>query len=131
MTGHIFLTYSRMPLVHELKEYCTSQGLPFHILMVLDSASAHPHMLQDLHCDIKLVFLPPNTTSLLQPMDQGIVRMFKAHCLQKTWHALSLKCEVSLSKLEKATQAPEKTELGLQKDVVGRHWRKFAICDVI
>ena len=73
MTGHIFQTYSRISLVHELKVYCTSQGLPFHILMVLDNATAHPHMLQDLHRDIKFVFLLPNTTSLLQPMDQGVI----------------------------------------------------------
>ena len=48
--------------------------------------------------------------------------MFKAHYLQKTWHALSLKCDVSLSKLEKATQAPTESEVQLQKNVVHRHW---------
>ena len=77
MTGHTFQAYSKAALAHKLKEYCTSQGLPFHILMVLDNASTHPHVLQDLHSDIKSVFLPPNTTSLLQPMDQGAIQMFK------------------------------------------------------
>ena len=65
MTGHIFPANSRTSLVYELKEYCTSQGIPFRILMVLDSAPAHPHMLQDFHRDIKFVFLPPNITSLV------------------------------------------------------------------
>ena len=41
MTGHIFQMYSRMSFVHELKEYCTSQGLPLCILMVLNNAPAH------------------------------------------------------------------------------------------
>ena len=35
--------------------------------------------------------------------------MFKAHYLQKTWRALSMKCDVSLDELEKAAQAPKKT----------------------
>ena len=63
MTSHIFQEYSKRTFVHELKEYCTSQGLPICILMVLDNPPAHPHVLQDLHQDIKFVFLPPTTTS--------------------------------------------------------------------
>ena len=70
MMDHIFQAYSKTQLVHELKEYCTSQGLPFRILMVLDNAPAHPHVL--LHQDIKFVFLPPNTTSLLQDVQGAL-----------------------------------------------------------
>ena len=120
MTGSIFQAYSKTQLLGELKDYCMSQCLPFKILMVLDNAPAHPQMLQDLHSNIKLVFLPPNTTSLLQPMDQGVIRMFKTHFLQKSWHSLGLKCNVSLDELEKAAQAPE-NPVELQKDVVRRH----------
>ena len=79
MTDHIFQVYSKVQLVHELKEYCKSQDLAFRILRVLDNAPAHPHVLQDLHQDIKFVFLPPNTTFLLQPMDQGVIKMLKVH----------------------------------------------------
>ena len=128
MTGTILQSYTKASLVHNLKEYCRSQDLPFCILVVVDSAPAHPHILQDLHMDIKFVFMSPNTTSLLQPMDQGVIKMFKAHCLQKTWHAFRKKCCVSLSKLEKAAQALEKSEVELQKDVVRRHWKEFTIC---
>ena len=45
------------------------------VAMILDNCSAHPHV-QDLRA-IKLVFLPPNTTSVTQPMDQGIIQNFK------------------------------------------------------
>lgn len=47
------------------------------IVLLVDNCTAHPH-LENLRC-IKLVFLPPNTTSVLQPMDQGVIRSLKSH----------------------------------------------------
>ncbi|CAM4835599.1 unnamed protein product [Rotaria magnacalcarata] len=48
-----------------------------HVLMFLDNAPVHP---QDIQLEnIKLKFFPPNTTAVIQPMDQGIIRAFKAH----------------------------------------------------
>ena len=55
-------------------------------------------------------------------MDQSVIKMFKAHYLPKTWHALSMKCDVS-DELEKAAQVPEKTEVEFQKEMALRHWR--------
>lgn len=48
------------------------------ILLALDNCSAHPDINQTL-TNIKLCFLPPNTTSVLQPLDQGIIKNFKVH----------------------------------------------------
>lgn len=45
------------------------------IALIIDNCSAHPN-LTDLRA-ITLVFLPPNTTSRLQPCDQGIIKNFK------------------------------------------------------
>ena len=47
------------------------------VALVLDNASCHPATLQRLLKSIKLVFIPPNTTSVIQPMDQGIIANFK------------------------------------------------------
>ena len=47
-----------------------------NILMFLDNASSHS---EDVRLsNVTLKFLPPNTTSVLQPLDQGIIRAFKA-----------------------------------------------------
>jgi hypothetical protein len=45
------------------------------ILLLVDNCPAHPHI-QDLS-NIKLVILPPNATSVLQPMGMGITESFK------------------------------------------------------
>ena len=45
-----------------------------HIMMFVDNCSAHPDI-QLSH--VKLVFLPPNTTSRLQPCDAGIIQAVK------------------------------------------------------
>ena len=47
------------------------------VALIIDNCPAHPII--DNLSDIKLVFLPPNTTSVNQPMDQGIIRCLKAN----------------------------------------------------
>ena len=45
------------------------------VLMIVDNCSAHPQV-EKLDA-IKLVFLPPNSTSRLQPCDMGIIKNLK------------------------------------------------------
>lgn len=48
-----------------------------HVLLFMDNAPSHiiPDKLMNVRCE----FLPPTTTSHLQPMDAGIINAFKAH----------------------------------------------------
>lgn len=46
------------------------------ILLLVDNCPAHCSV-ENLNC-IKLVFLPPNVTSVLQPMDMGVIKSLKA-----------------------------------------------------
>ena len=48
-----------------------------HILLLMDNASSHQLEENQELSNIKLHFLPPNTTSHLQPIDQGIIHSFK------------------------------------------------------
>ena len=67
MTEKIFTDWLRewdRKLVEEGREVC----------LLLDNASVH----KDVDLDnITLVFFPPNTTSILQPLDAGILANFK------------------------------------------------------
>ena len=46
------------------------------IALIFDNCTAHPHVEQ--LASIELIFLPPNTTSHTQPMDQGVICSLKA-----------------------------------------------------
>ena len=48
-----------------------------NIALIIDNCPAYPSI-SNL-TNVQLVFLPPNTTSILQPMDQGVIRSLKAH----------------------------------------------------
>ncbi|XP_069182767.1 tigger transposable element-derived protein 1-like [Procambarus clarkii] len=64
-----------------MRNYLVDKQLPLKALLVLDNAPAHPCQLQDdlfpENQFITIKFLPPNTTPLLQPMDQQVIANFK------------------------------------------------------
>lgn len=57
--------------------HCRNLGVPFKVLLLLSNAPAHPPSLVDRCQSVKVEFLPPNTTSLLQPLDQELITNMK------------------------------------------------------
>jgi hypothetical protein len=55
-----------------IKSYCTANQLHSKALLILDNAPTLPSYLGELSISVK-VFLPPYTTSVLLPMDQGVI----------------------------------------------------------
>ena len=61
------------------------------ILLPLDNASSHD---KDLHLtNVKLQFLPSNSTSRLQPLDQGIIKAIKAHYRKRLMEAVLVRLD--------------------------------------
>ncbi len=54
-------------ILHKLNKRMADQGR--HVLLFVNNCSAHT--VTNDYSNIKIIFLPPNTTSRLQPMDQG------------------------------------------------------------
>ena len=73
MTLGLFENWFFRHFVKDVERYCLIKGLPFKVLLVLDNAPGHPANLNDFHSNVRVVYLPPNTISLLQPMDQGVI----------------------------------------------------------
>ncbi|XP_026577826.1 tigger transposable element-derived protein 1-like [Pseudonaja textilis] len=71
--------------IPQVKEYCWQKGIPFRILLLLSKAPGYPPDLESLHPHIKIVYLPPNTSVLLQPMSQGAISAFKAYYLHEVF----------------------------------------------
>lgn len=71
------------------------------ILLLVDNCPAHPEVPLK---KIKLVFMPPNTSSKLQPMDQGVIHSLKSRyrkiMLLKMLEAIDSKQEFSVSLLD-------------------------------
>ncbi|XP_055634227.1 tigger transposable element-derived protein 1-like [Toxorhynchites rutilus septentrionalis] len=82
VTQEIFRRWLEECFVPEGKPYLAKKGLEFRVLLVIDNAPGH---LRVEHPNVQIVFLPPNTTSLIQPLDQGIIATFKRHYIKTTF----------------------------------------------
>lgn len=74
MTCALFEDWFHNCFVPEAKTYLAKKNLEFKVLLLLDNSPSHPVNLQ--HPNVHIEFLPPNTTSMIQPQDQGIISTF-------------------------------------------------------
>ena len=88
MSSALFLEWFDSFFVPDAKRFCSIKKIPFRVLLLLDNAPGHPKTLVGRYPNVNVVFMPPNTTSLLQPMDQEIIANVKAAYACKTFTLL-------------------------------------------
>jgi len=49
----------------------------------VDNAPGHPAHVHDFHSNVKVVFVPPNTTLIHPPVEWGIIATFKSRFLRR------------------------------------------------
>ena len=78
MTAFIFEDWFHRP-VPDVKDHLRQKGLKEKPILLLDNCPAHPpkESLVSRCSKVWAVYLPKNTTSLIQPLDQGVISTFK------------------------------------------------------
>jgi len=79
-----FTEWFHQCFIPEVKECLEKEGLPLKVLQIIDST---PGLLQSISIEdenVEVVFLPPDTTTLLQLLDPGIIVVSRPHTLAKS-----------------------------------------------
>lgn len=88
------------------------------IILFMDNAASHPHI--ELS-NVKIAFLPPNTTAACQPLDQGIIKNFKVKYRKRVLRHL-------IANMDNATSA---SDLGKKISVLDAiQWISSAINEI-
>ncbi|GAB0086706.1 LOW QUALITY PROTEIN: jerky protein homolog-like [Sergentomyia squamirostris] len=77
MTKGLFRDWYFTDFVPQVKDYLESQGLPEKALLLLDNAPVHPPAEELVSGGIRVMYLPPNCTATVQPMDQHVLETLK------------------------------------------------------
>ena len=56
-------------------------GDDVQVILTIDNAGCHPPDLNNILDYVEVKYLPANTTALIQPMDQGVIHVFKVNYL--------------------------------------------------
>ncbi|GBN00452.1 hypothetical protein AVEN_85520-1 [Araneus ventricosus] len=77
MNTHIFKQWFFDEFVPKVEKHLEEKKLPRQALLLIDIAPSYPEV-EDLKSgNIKTIFVPAYVTSLIQPMDQGVINDLK------------------------------------------------------
>lgn len=135
MDSDIFSKWFHENFVPDVKKELGKRKLPLKAVLLIDNAPSHPSDLSLRSGDIRAVFLPPNVTALIQPMDQGILESIKRRYRHKLLTSLldesendsteaMLKAWKSINMRDVVFQAAEAWSI-VDKSTISKCWKKI------
>ena len=99
------------------------------ILLIIDNCSSHNCVPRHLE-HVKVLFLPPSTTSILQPLDQGIIHAVKQHYRARVVRRMlcntALERDINVNILE-AMQMFSAAWRALKEEIIANCFRKAGV----
>lgn len=133
MTSSLFIKWFHESFVVQVKKFQAEQNFNGQAILLVGNAPSHASETQLISDDGKIItiFLPPNCTPLIQPMDQNAIRLTKMYYRKSLLvHVLSLE-ENDLSKALKNINLKDAVFLlanswdKLSPTVIEKCWKKI------
>ncbi|KFM77484.1 Tigger transposable element-derived protein 1, partial [Stegodyphus mimosarum] len=96
MTQDLFKDWFYYCFIPAVETYTMEKNLYFEVLLVLDNPGCHNIELD--HPTVKIVFLPPNCMSSIQPLDQGVIQTLKMYYTSQLFQTIFNRLENSENK---------------------------------
>lgn len=133
MDCNLFKSWFFDEFVPSVEKDLKQKNLPVRALLLLDNAPSHPSEEDLVKGDIKALFLPPNVTSLIQPMDQGVIEWLKRRYRRKYISSILEKSEEGHNLFEAMKSLNIKDAIytiaaawdELKPDTLRKSWRKL------
>ena len=78
MTQLLFLNWFKNQFIRSVTTFLENSNRPIKALLLLDNAPSHPPATElNFNPNFRVLFLPPNCTALIQPMDQNLIQNIK------------------------------------------------------
>lgn len=132
MSSDLFEEWFSKLFVPQVEKFLAGTGLPKKAILLIDNAPSHPSELKK--GDIEVRFLPPNVTSLIQPLDQGVIETFKRHYRVLLLRTILQDCETNNKLINDALKAVNMKHViywcaeawnNIKDETLQRCWRKI------